>query len=330
MPEKVRPLCPNPPAAANPTPQAPIHTHADPDGQFRRKPSAFRSTISRAPNSPFPPARNRYALYINLGCPWAHRTNLVLHLKGLEDIIQLIFCGFSLTKVGWTFTGKHGSAPKDPLYGFGTLGELYGKAEPGYEGRFLVPCLWDKESETIVSNESSEIIRMMYTEFDDFVPAELREENRPGGGFYPEHLRTEIDEMNEWVYHTINNGVYKTGFATTQEAYEANLYPLFESLDRLERHLGEDGHSPYLFGEFITEADVRLYTTLIRFDVAYYGIFMCNLRMIRYDYPRLSRWLRNLYWDGGKTLRGEAWRDTVDFWTVSRVMFSYFFVSGLW
>jgi len=180
-----------------------------------------------------------------------------------------------------------------------------------------VPALWDKKRETIVSNESSEIIRMFYTEFDALLPEELREGNRPGGGFYPEHLRGEIDEMNEWVYNTVNNGVYKTGFASTQEAYEANLMPLFESLDRLEKHLGEEGHAPYLFGEFITEADVRLYTTLIRFDVAYYNIFMCNLKMIRHDYPRLSRWLRNLYWDGGKTLRGEAWRDTVSFWTVS-------------
>ena len=180
-----------------------------------------------------------------------------------------------------------------------------------------MPCLWDKKQETVVNNESSEIIRMFYTEFEEFVPVELREVSRPGGGFYPEHLRGQIDEMNAWVYETVNNGVYKTGFAATQEAYEANLYPLFANLDRLERHLGEDGHGPYLFGEFITEADVRLYTTLIRFDVTYYGIFGCNLKMIRHDYPRLSRWLRNLYWDGGKTLRGEVWKNTVDFWTVS-------------
>lgn len=180
-----------------------------------------------------------------------------------------------------------------------------------------MPVLWDKKAETIVNNESAEIMRMFYEEFDGLLPGHLREGARAGGGFYPERLRGEIDEMNGWVYETVNNGVYKTGFATTQQAYEKSLYPLFESLDRLERHLGEPGHQPYLFGEHVTEADVRLYTTLIRFDVAYYNIFMCNLKMIRYDYPRLSRWLRNLYWDGGKMLNGHAFKDTVDFWTVS-------------
>ena len=123
--------------------------------------------------------------------------------------------------------------------------------------------------------------------------------------------------MNDWVYNTVNNGVYKTGFASTQDAYEANLYSLFESLDRLEQHLGEPGHHPYLFGDHITEADIRLYTTMIRFDVAYYNIFMCNLKMIRHDYPRLNRWLRNLYWDGGSIRNGHAFKDTVNFWTVS-------------
>lgn len=141
--------------------------------------------------------------------------------------------------------------------------------------------------------------------------------NKPDGGFYPEPLRKEIDEMNEWVYNTVDNGVYKCGFATNQEAYETNLYPLFESLDRLEEHLGEPGHSPYLFGKYITEADLRLYTTMIRFDVAYYNIFNCNLKMIRHDYPRLSLWLRNLYWDGWKTLNGNAFRKTVNFFAVS-------------
>jgi glutathionyl-hydroquinone reductase len=239
----------------------------------------------------------------------------VRSLKGLEPFIQLVVCGFELTKDGWLFDGRDGTAPKDPLYGFTKLGDLYRKADPNYVGRFTVPTLWDKKTETIVNNESSEIIRMFYTEFDHLLPEHLRESAQPGGGggFYPEHLRKEIDEMNDWVYHTVNNGVYKTGFATTQAAYEANLYPLFESLDRLEKHLGEPGHSPYLFGKYITEADVRLYTTLIRFDVAYVNIFMCNLKMIRYDYPRLSRWLRNLYWDGGKTVNGHVWKDTTYF-----------------
>jgi glutathionyl-hydroquinone reductase len=254
---------------------------------------------------------------LNLGCPWAHRTNLVCSLKGLEPIIQLILCDVELTHDGWLFTGAHGSAEKDPLYGFTTFKQLYLKADPNYEGRYTVPCLWDKKTETIVNNESSEIIRMMYTEFDDLLPQEMREVNRPGGGFYPEHLRMEIDEMNEWVYNKVNNGVYKAGFATTQDAYESNIFPLFESLDRLEEHLGQPGHSPYLFGENITEADIRLYVTIIRFDVAYYSIFMCNLKMIRHDYPRLDKWLRTLYWDEGDRTNGGAFKKTTYFDSVS-------------
>ena len=200
---------------------------------------------------------------------------------------------------------------------------MYKKADPDYEGRYTVPALWDKKTETIVNNESSEIIRMFYSEFDDLLPEECRESAHPGGGFYPERLRKEIDAMNEWVYETVNNGVYKTGFAATQEAYERNLFPLFESLDRLERHLGEKG-GPYLMGECVTEADIRLYTTMIRFDVAYYNIFLCNLKMVRHDYPRLSRWLRYLYWDGGKVRNGDAFKKTVHFWSVSYVFGSSF------
>ncbi|OQV11232.1 Glutathione S-transferase, domain-containing protein isoform 2 [Cladophialophora immunda] len=154
---------------------------------------------------------------------------------------------------------------------------------------------------------------MLYDQFDDFLEPDQREVNKPGGGFYPAHLRAEIDAMNEWVYHTINNGVYKTGFATTQEAYDANVYPLFKSLDRLEEHLKDPSHQPYLFGESITEADIRLYTTLARFDVAYYNIFNCNLKMIRHDYPRLSKWLRNLYWDTSDRTNGGVFKNTTFF-----------------
>lgn len=172
--------------------------------------------------------------------------------------------------------------------------------------------------ETIVSNESSEIIRMFYTEFDAFIPENLREVSKGERGLFPSHLRKEIEEMNDWVYNTVNNGVYKTGFASTQKAYEEHLYPIFDSLDRLEKHLGEPNHSPYLFGDFITEADIRLYTTLIRFDVAYFTIFKCNLRMIRYEYPRLHEWLRTLYWDVSERTNGGAFQHTVDFNSVSQ------------
>ncbi|KAI4956802.1 hypothetical protein J4E86_005273 [Alternaria arbusti] len=290
---------------------------AEKDGQFRRKPSAFRNFISSDPNSEFPAEKDRYALYIHMGCPWAHRTNLVRSLKGLEDVIQLIVWDLSLVhdKKGWGMSGKPGFE-KEPLYGYTNLRQLYERANPEYEGRYLVPTLWDKKkgrSQTIVNNESSEIIRMFYTEFDAFIPEQLRESSKGVKSILPKHLREDIDAMNEWVYDTINNGVYKTGFAQSQEAYEEHVYPLFKSLDRLEEHLGQPGHGPYLFGDHITEADIRLYTTIIRFDVAYFTIFKCNLKMIRYEYPRLHNWVRRLYWDESETTNFGAFKKTVDF-----------------
>jgi hypothetical protein len=152
---------------------------------------------------------------------------------------------------------------------------------------------------------------MLYDSFDEFLEPEQREANKGNGGLYPPRLRKEIDAMNEWVYHTVNNGVYKCGFARTQEAYDENIYPLFKSLDRLEAHLGQTG--PYLFGGNITEADIRLYTTMIRFDAAYHTLFKCNLKMIRHDYPRLSKWLRNLYWDVSERTNGGAFKKTTFF-----------------
>lgn len=174
--------------------------------------------------------------------------------------------GFELTQDGWIFDGKDGSMEKDPLYGFTRIRDLYHKADPNYNLRFTVPMLWDKKKETVVSNESSEIIRMMYESFDDLLPEEMRETKQAGGGYLPEKFRPEIEAMNEWVYNDVNNGVYKTGFASTQEAYEEALIPLFKGLDKLEEHLSQPGHWPYLFGEHITEADIRLFPTLMRFD----------------------------------------------------------------
>jgi len=267
------------------------------DGSFVRPDSIFRNFISKDPNAKFAAEKGRYALYLSPGCPWAHRTLIVRALKGLEDIIDLYRLHKAMGPEGWYYSGEDGSLPEDPLHGFKTLKQLYLKADPSYTGRYTVPVLWDKKTDAMVNNESSEIIRMLYSEFDHLLPEDLREANKPGGGLYPAALRGEIDALNDWVYHTVNNGVYKTGFATTQEAYEANVHPLFRSLDRLEGILASHG-KPFLFGDCITEADVRLYTTMARFDVAYVPVFMCNLKTIRHDYPHLNLWLRRLYWDG--------------------------------
>jgi putative glutathione S-transferase len=280
-----------------PTAQSDITKWASQDGVFRRRPSSFRDSIKAGGR--FPPEAGRYYLYVSYACPWAHRTLIVRHLKGLAPIIPVAVVHPFLDQNGWAwprtipeeFDPSMAGVVEDPLYGSGTLRELYFKADEGYQGRFTVPVLWDSKDQTIVNNESSEIIRMFNHEFDSL----LSDPSLKSLHLYPANLQQDIDALNEWVYDTVNNGVYKAGFATKQAAYEAAVKPLFASLDRLEKMLG--GGKKWLVGDALTEADVRLFTTLIRFDPVYVGHFKCNIGTIRGGYPNLHQWLRNLYWN---------------------------------
>ena len=252
-------------------------------GKFERKDSAFRDFVRADGSTRFAAEPGRYHLYISLACPWAHRTLIFRKLKGLEDAISLSIVDPYMGENGWEF----GSSPDtiaDSVNGAKKLHEIYTKADPNYTGRVTVPVMWDRKLETIVSNESAEIIRMFNAEFDSIA-------ERPDFDYYPETLRTEIDAMNAFVYPSINNGVYRCGFATTQAAYEEAFADLFSALDRLEELLGRQR---YLVGDQITEADWRLFTTLVRFDAVYVGHFKCNLRRIA-DMPNLHGYLRELY-----------------------------------
>ncbi|KAI8972888.1 glutathione S-transferase [Trametes punicea] len=262
---------------------------AEADGSFKRKPSAFRKTIERG--GEYEPEKGRYHLYVAYACPWATRTLITRKLKGLEDFIGVTSVSPRMDEHGWPFASvdPFPGADEDPFYGAQHMKDLYLKVQPNYEGRFTVPVLWDKKTETIVNNESAEIVRILNSAFNHLLPAD-----KAAIDLYPAHLRKEIDELNEWVYETVNNGVYKAGFATAQKAYEAAVIPLFESLDKLEKILtGKD----YLVGNQLTEADVRLFVTIIRFDPVYVGHFKCNIRTIRGGYPALHLWLRKLYWN---------------------------------
>ena len=257
-------------------------------GQFVRSQSQFRNFVT-ADGSPGPTGKGgfkaqsgRYHLYVSLACPWAHRTLIFRKLKGLEAHVSLSVVHYLMLENGWEFRAGDG-ATEDHLFGADTLWQVYLRADPRYSGRVTVPVLWDRETGTIVSNESSEIIRMFNSAFDGITGNAL--------DFYPEDLRAEIDALNARVYDAVNNGVYKCGFATTQAAYEENFVRLFAMLDELEARL--DGRQ-YLFGDRLTEADWRLFTTLVRFDPVYVGHFKCNLRRIA-DYPNLQRYLRTLY-----------------------------------
>ncbi len=250
-------------------------------GAFVRAESAFRSWVTADGSSRFPAEPGRYHLFLAPNCPWAHRTQIVRYLKGLEDTISITLSDLPRVR-SWAYSQGIGR-DLEPVDGVFELHQAYLAADPGYSGRVTVPTLFDKREWTVVSNESSEIVRMLNTEFDGLGATPL--------DLYPEDLRAEIDAFNARIYETVNNGVYRTGFAKTQGAYEEACNALFDTLDWLDETLGE---RRYLCGERLTEADWRLYPTLVRFDFVYHGHFKCNRRRIE-DYPNLSNYLRELY-----------------------------------
>ncbi|WP_170518014.1 glutathione S-transferase family protein [Ruegeria atlantica] len=262
-------------------------------GAFKRSAAQFRNWLT-ADGSAGPSGKDgfraepgRYHLFVSHACPWAHRTLIFRELKGLSDLISVSVVHPDMLDKGWTFeTDDHG-ATGDTLYGFDYAHQIYTKADPAYSGRVTVPILWDKQQQTIVSNESSEIIRMFNTAFDGITGNT--------DDYWPKAMRNDIEEVNARIYSDINNGVYKSGFATTQQAYDAAVHPLFDTLDWLEDHLARNR---YLMGDQVTEADWRLFTTLIRFDPVYHLHFKCNKRRL-IDYPNLWAYTRELYqWPG--------------------------------
>ncbi len=274
---------------------APFPKEADAKGAFVRQQSAFRDRVTADGSSGFPAEAGRYHLYVSLACPWAHRTIIVRKLKGLEDVISLSVVDPIRDELGWRF----GPEFPDPLdHGWTHLSQAYDATDPDFEGRVTVPTLWDTQTGRVVNNESSDILLMLNREWNAF-----------GNDLdlYPEDIRDDVDALNAWVYDDINNGVYKTGFAATQEAYEAAVLPLFAGLDRAEERLES---RRYLFGGSTTLADWRLFTTLVRFDAVYVGHFKCNLRRI-VDYPNLSGYLRDLFQQPGVA-------ETVDFDHIKR------------
>lgn len=261
-------------------------------GRFVRKAPQFRNWITAdgaagpSGDAGFVAQADRYHLYVSLACPWAHRTLIFRALKGLEEMIPVSIVHWYMADKGWTFQTGEGEIA-DPVNDAQYMYQVYTAAMSDYSGRVTVPVLWDKQNNTIVSNESPEIIRMFNSAFDNV--------GARAGDYYPAELRTEIDHLNERIYESVNNGVYKCGFATTQEAYEEALVPLFDTLDWLDDRLSTHR---YLTGDTITEADWRLFTTLVRFDPVYVGHFKCNIRRI-VDFPNLSEYVRDLYQQPG-------------------------------
>ncbi len=249
-------------------------------GEFIRPESPFRAAIGDAS---FPAQAGRYHLFVNPGCPWAYRTILYRALKGLDHLIGLSFTRAAAGPEGWTFLASPDDVP-EPVLGASHLHQVYTAADAAFTGRCTVPVLWDLEQGTIVNNESAEIIRMLDAAFDDF-------EGVNPVRYYPDPLAAEIDALNAWIYPAVNNGVYRCGFARTQSAYDEAFDELFAALDRLDERLADQR---YLCGETITEADWRLFATLVRFDLAYYGQFRCNRNRLT-DFPNLWPYTRDLY-----------------------------------
>jgi putative glutathione S-transferase len=255
----------------------------DSQGKFIRPVTTFRNKITADGSSGFKAEAGRYHLYISWACPWAHRTAIMRKLKGLEDVISMSVVHPEIYENSWEFSSTDPGCIPDTVNNTNALWEIYLKADPSYEGRVTVPVLWDKQTNKIVNNESREIIRMLDTEFGELAKSEVN--------FYPEDLRAVIDKTIDEIYQPINNGVYRAGFATTQTAYEEGLTDLFNALDHWDEVLGKQR---YLCGDRITEADWCIFTTLLRFDVVYYGHFKCNIRHI-WDYPNLWNYFKELY-----------------------------------
>lgn len=252
------------------------------EGTFERQPDAFREWVTADGSSGYPAAAGRYHLYVSWACPWAHRTIIVRRLKGLEDVVGMTAVDPIRDERGWAFREGEGHS-RDPINGFEFLSEAYHATDPNFRARYTVPVLWDKETRRIVSNSDDDIMRMLETEFEEFGDRSLN--------LYPEAHQEEIDDLNDWIYKTVNNGVYRSGFATSQRAYERAVTRLFEALDQLEERLSK---RRYLVSGHPVESDWRLFVTLVRFDAVYVGHFKCNLRRIA-DYPNLWGYLRDLY-----------------------------------